>query len=290
MSDSFMTPWTVAHLASSVHVVFQTRILEWVAIPGDLPDPGVKSASPALAGRFFNTEPPGKLPWRFCCCCCCCCYCSVTELCPTLCDPMVCSTPGFLVLHYLPEFAQIHVHYVCDAIQPFHLLSPLSPPALNLSQHGCLFPMSWLFHIRWPKCWSFSFSINPSSEYSGLVSFQIDWFDLLVVQGSLMSLLQHHSLKASILQCSAFILVLLSHPYMTTVQTIALTRWKSVSKVLSLLFQYTKFVIAFLLRSKRLLTAWLQSASSVILEPKKIKSVTVSTLFLLIDYMSPEVS
>ena len=169
MSDSFMTPWTVAHLASSVHVVFQTRILEWVAIPGDLPDPRVKSASPALTGRFFTTEPPGKLPWWFCCCCCCCCYCSVTKLCPTLCDPVVCSTPGFLVLHSLPEFAQIHVHYVCDAIQPFHLLSPRSPPALNLSHMGAFFQWVGSFTLGgWSVGASASASILP-------VNIQ-DWF------------------------------------------------------------------------------------------------------------------
>ena len=131
--------------------------------------------------------------------------------------------------------------------------------------------------IRWPKYWSFSFSISPSHEYSGLISFRIDWFDLLAVQETLKSLLQHHSLKASTLQCSVFFIVQLSHLYMTTGKTITLTRWTFVSKAMSLLFNMlSRFVIAFLPRSKRLFISWLQSPSAVILEPRKIKSVTVS--------------
>ena len=131
--------------------------------------------------------------------------------------------------------------------------------------------------IRWPKYWSFSFSVCPSNEYSGLISFRIDWFDLLAVQGTLESLLQHHSLKASILRRSAFFMVQLSHPYMTTGKTIALTRWTFVGKVMSLLLNtLSRFVIDFLPRSKRLLISWLQSSSAVILEPKIIKSLTVS--------------
>ena len=131
--------------------------------------------------------------------------------------------------------------------------------------------------IRWPKYWSFSFNISPSNEYSGLISFRMDWLDLLAVQGTLKSLLQHHSSKASVLQHSAFIIVKLSHPYMTTGKTIGLTRWTFVGKVMSLLFNMlSSLVIAFLPRSKHLLISWLQSPSTVILEPKKIKSVTVS--------------
>ena len=126
---------------------------------------------------------------------------SVTHSCPTLCDPMNCSTPGLPVHHQLPESTQTHVHQVGDAIQPSHPLSSPFPPALNLSQHQGLSNESAL-HIRCPKCWSFS--ISPSNEYSGLISFKIDWFDLLAVQGTLKSLLQHHSSKASILCCSAF--------------------------------------------------------------------------------------
>ena len=133
--------------------------------------------------------------------------------------------------------------------------------------------------IRWPKYWSFSCSISPSNEYSGMISFRIDWLDLLAVQGTFSSLLQHHSSKVSILQHSAFFIVQLSHPYMTTGKTIALTRRTFVSKVMSLLFNMlSRLVITFLPRSKRLSILWLQSPSAVILEPPKIKSVTLSTV------------
>ena len=136
-----------------------------------------------------------------------------------------------------------------------------------------------VLRIRWPKYWNFSFSISPSNEYSGLISFRIDWFDLLAVQGTLKSLVQHHSSKASILQCSTFFIVQLSYPYMTTGKTIALTRWTFVGKVMSLLFNMLpRLVIAFFPRSKLLLNSWLQSPSSVILEPKKIKSVHLKTM------------
>ena len=137
-----------------------------------------------------------------------------------------------------------------------------------------------VLHIRRPKYWSFSFSISLSSEYSGLISFRIDWFDLHAVQGTCKSLLQHHSLKASILWHSAFFMVQLLHPYMTTGKAIALTRRTFVGKVMSLLFNVLSgFVIAFLPRSKHLLILWLQSPSAVILEPPKIKSLTVSTFY-----------
>ena len=149
------------------------------------------------------------------------------------------------------------------------LLSPSIFPSIRV------FSNESVLHIRWPKYWSFSFS--PSNEYSGLTSFRIDWLDLLAVQGTLKSLLQHHNLKASILRCSAFFTVQLSHPYMTTGRTIAFVRWIFVGKVMSPLFNMLyRLVIAFLPRSKRLLISWLQSPSAVILEPKKIKSVTVS--------------
>jgi len=132
-------------------------------------------------------------------------------------------------------------------------------------------------HIRWPKYWSFSFNISPSNEYSGLISFRIDWFDLLAVQGTLKALFQHHSSKASILWWSVFFMVQLSHLYMTTGKTITLTILTFVSKVIPLLFNtQSRFFIAFLLRSKGFLISWLQSPSAVILESKKIKSVTVS--------------
>ena len=134
-----------------------------------------------------------------------------------------------------------------------------------------------VLHIRWTKYWSFSFNISPSDEYSGLISFRIDWLNLLAVQGTLKSLLQHHSSKASIFRHSTFFIVQLSHPYMTTGKTIALTRWTFVGKEMSLLFNMlSRLVITFLPESKHLLISWLQSPSAVILEPPKIKSVTVS--------------
>ena len=136
---------------------------------------------------------------------------SVAQSCPTLCDPMDCSTPGFPVHHQLLELTQTHIHRVGDVIQPSHPLSSPSPPALNLSQHQGLSNES-VFCIRWPKYWNFSFSISSSNEYSGLISFRIDWLDILAVQGTLKSLLQHHSSKASILWCSAFFIVQLSYP------------------------------------------------------------------------------
>ena len=156
------------------------------------------------------------------------------------------------------------------------ILSSPSLPAFNLSSIR-VFSNELALHIRWPEYWSFSFSISPSNEYSGLISFRIGWLDLLAVHGTLKSVLQHHSSKASILRCSAFFIVQLSHPYMTTGKTIALTRWTFHGKVMSLLFNMLcRFVIAFLPRSKRLLISWLQSPSAVILEPKKINSHTVS--------------
>ena len=146
-------------------------------------------------------------------------------------------------------------------------------------------------HIRWPKYWSFSFNISPTNEHPGLISFRMDWLDLLAVQGMLKSLLQHHSSKALILQCSAFFIVQFSHIYMTTGKTIVLTRWTFVDKVMSLLFyMLSKLVITFLPRSKHLLISWRQSPSAVILEPRKIKSATVSTVSISIyhEVMGPD--
>ena len=148
---------------------------------------------------------------------------------------MNCSTPGFPVLHYLPEFAQAHVCWVGDAIQPSHSLSSPSMPVFSLSQHQGLSSESAL-RIRWPKYWSFSVSISPSNEYSGLISFRIDWFDTLIAKGTNKSLFQHHSSKAPILRCSAFFMVQLSHPYMTTGKTVALTILTFIGKIMSLLF------------------------------------------------------
>ena len=153
------------------------------------------------------------------------------------------------------------------------LLLPPTPPSIRVFSNDSTLPM------RWPKYWSFSFSISPSNEHPGLISFRMDWLDLLAVQGMLKSLLQHHSSKASILQCSAFFTVELSHPYMTTGKTIALTRRTLVGKVMSLLLNIlSRLVISFLPRRKRLSIPWLQSPSAVILEPQKIKSDTVSTV------------
>ena len=200
---------------------------------------------------------------------------SVAQLCLTLGDPMDCSTPGFPVYHQLLELAQTHVCPVGDAIQPSH---PLLLPSLLVSIFPSIrvFSNESAFHIRWPEYWSFTFSISPSNEFSGLVSFRTDWFDLLAVQGTLKSLLQHHSSKASILWCLAFFMVQPSHPHMTIGKTIALTRWTFVGKVMSLLFNMlSRLVIAFPPRSKCLLISWLQSPSAVILEPEKRKSVTV---------------
>ena len=159
---------------------------------------------------------------------------SVAQSCPTLCDPMDCSTPGLPVHHQLPELTQTHIHRVSDAIQPSHpLFVPFSSCPLSLPASES-FPMSQL--MRWPRYWSFSFSIIPSKEIPGLISFRMDWLDLLAVQGTLKSLLQNHSSKASIHQCSAFFTVQLSYPYMTTGKTLALTRRTFVGKVISLLF------------------------------------------------------
>ena len=201
--------------------------------------------------------------------------------------------------------------------RPLFILPPIPPSIRVFSNESAL-------HIRWPKYWHFSLSISPSNEYSGLMSFRMDWLDLLSVQGTLKSRLQHHSSKASILRCSAFFTVQLSHPYMTTGKTIALTRWTFVGKVISLLFFFPVFllifkfylifklyiivlvlpnikmnppqvymlfnmlsrlVITFLPRSKRLLISWLQPASAVILEPPKIKSDTVSTVSIHWEWM-----
>ena len=168
---------------------------------------------------------------------------SVSQSGLTLRDPMDCSTSGLPVHHQLRELAQIHVPEVGDAIQPSHPLSSPSPPAFNLSQQSGSFLMSQFFASGGQ---SFSFNISLSSEYSGLISFRTDWFDLLAVQGTLKSLLQHHSSKVSILQCSAFFMVQLSHPYMTTGKTIALTRQTFVGKVIFLLFNMlSKLVITF---------------------------------------------
>ena len=196
----------------------------------------------------------------------------------SLCDPMDCIMPGLPVHYWLPVFTQIQS---IESVMPSNHLVLCHPLLLLPSIFPSIrvFSNESVFHIRWPKYWSFSFIISPSSEYSGLVSFRMNWLDHLAVQGTLKSLLQHHSLKASILRCSAFFTVQLSHPYMTTGKTIALSRWTFVGKVTSLLFtMLSRLVITFLSRSKHLLISWLQSPSEVILEPPKIKYATVSTV------------
>ena len=192
---------------------------------------------------------------------------SVAQSCPTLCDPMNHSTPGLPVHHKLPKFTQTHVHQVGDAIQPSHPLASPSPPAPNPSQHQGLF--QWVkFHMRWPKCWSFSFSISPSSEHPGLISFRMDWFDLLAVQGTFVFS------NTTVQKQQFFSAQLSSQPnsHMTTGKTIDLTRKTFVGKVMSLLFNMlSRLVIIFLPRSKCLLISWLQSISALILETQKIK-------------------
>ena len=187
---------------------------------------------------------------------------------------MDCSTIGLPVHNQLLEFARL---LSIELVMPSNQLI-LCRPLLILPS---IFPSIRVFTnelilcFRWPKYWSFSFSIIPSNEYSGLISFRMDWLDLLAVQGTLKSLLQNHSSKASFLCHSAFFMVQLSHPYMTTGKTIALTIWTFAGKVIALLFNtLSRLVIAFLPRSRHLLISWVQSPSAVILEPKKIKSVT----------------
>ena len=188
------------------------------------------------------------------------------------------STPGLPVHHQLR--GSLRLMSVESVMPSRHLIlcrPLLLPPSIFPSIK--VFSNESAFHIRCPKYWSFSFNISPSNEYSGPISFRMNWLDLLAVQGTHKSLLQHHSSKTSILWCSAFFIVQLSHPYMTTGKTIALTRRKFVDKVMSLLFNMlSRLVITFLPRSKSLLISWLQSPSAVIMEPRKIKSATVSTV------------
>ena len=174
---------------------------------------------------------------------------------------MDCSTPGFPVHQQLPELFQLHVHLVGDAIQPSQPSSSPSLPTFNLSQHQGLFKWGSSSH-QVANVLEFHFNISPSNGHPGLISFRMDWLDLLAVERTLKSLLQHHSSKASILRYSAFFIVQLSHPYVTIGKTIALTRWTYVGKVMSLLFnKLSRLVIAFLPRRKCLLISWLQSPS-----------------------------
>ena len=196
---------------------------------------------------------------------------SVAQSCLTLCDPMNRSIPGLPVHHQLPECIKLmslefvmpssHLILCC----PLLFLPPIPPSIRVFSSESTL-------HMQWPKNWSFSFSLSPSNEHPGLISFRMDWLDLLAVQGTLKSLLQHHSSEVSILLHSAFFTVQLSHPYMITGKTIALTRWTFVGKVMSLLFNMlSRLGITFLPSSKRLLISWLQSSSAVIFGVPKNK-------------------
>ena len=192
---------------------------------------------------------------------------SVTQSCPTLCNPMDCSTPG--LLSFTNSWSLLKLMSIELMMLSNHLIfcCPLLLP-LSIFPSIRVFSNESVLHIRWPKDWSFS--ISPSNEYSGLISFRMCWLNLLAVQGTLKSLLQHHSSKASILWHSAFLIVQLSYPYMTTGKTIALTRWTFVGKVMSLLFnKLSRLVITFLSKSKHLLISWVWSPSAVILEPPK---------------------
>ena len=210
--------------------------------------------------------------WSFCNC-----FCSVTKLCPTLCSHMDCrltGSPSFTISRSLLKLMSIELAMLSNRLILccLLLLLPSIFPSIRV------FSSESARHIRWPKCWWFSFSISLFDVYSKLISFRTEWFDLLVIWGTLKSLLRHHSLKASILQRSAFFTVQLSHPYMTTGKTIALTMWTFFGKVISLLSHIlSRFVTVFLPRSKCVLIAWQQSLLTVILEPRKRKSVTAST-------------
>ena len=181
--------------------------------------------------------------------------CSVTKACLTLCDPTDCSMPGLPVPIFWssPKFVLIELVMLSNHLILCHplLLLPSIFPSIRV------FSSESVLRIRWPKYWNCSFNISPSNEYSGLISFRMDWLDLLAVQGTLKSLLQHHTSKASILQSSAFFIVQLSHPYVTTGKTIALTRWTFAGKVMCLLFNMLSRLVAFLPRSKHLLISWL---------------------------------
>ena len=241
-----------------------------------LSDQGLNPLSPVLVGRLLTTGPPGKPCGHYCSM-----YFSSVQ---SLSRVRLSATPWTAVcqasLSITSSWCLLKLMSI-ESVMPSNLLilccPLLLPPSIFPSIR--VFSSESVLRIRWPKYWSFSYSFGPSNEYSGLISFRMDWLDLLSVQGTLRSLLQHHSSKGSILRRSAFFMVQLSHPYVTTGKTKALTRQTFVGKVTSLLFNMlSRLVVAYFPRSKRLLISWLQSPSTVILEPEKIKSVTVSTV------------
>ena len=202
---------------------------------------------------------------------------SVAQLCRTLYNTMDCSTPGLPVHHQTPGVLLKLISI--ESVMPSNHLFLCHPLLLLPSIFPRVYSNESALRIRGTKYWSFTFNISPCNEHPGLISFRMDWLDLHAVQGTLKSLRQHHSLKQSILWCSSFFIVQLSHPCMTTGKTIALTRWTFAGKVMYLPFNMlSRWVITFLPRSKRLLISWLQSPSAVILEPPKIKSDTVFTV------------
>ena len=203
---------------------------------------------------------------------------SVAQSCPTLCDPWLVACQASLSITNsqsslrLTSIESVMPSSHLSFCRPLLLMPPIPPSIRVFSNESSL-------HMRWPKDWSFSFSISPCKEHPGLISFRMDWSDIFAVQGTLKSLFQHHSPKRSILQPSAFFTVQLSHPYVTTGKTIALTRQNFVGKIMSLLLNMlSRLVITFLPGSKHLLISWLQSPTAVILEPPKIKSATISTI------------
>ena len=273
-AQSWPTLWTVACQVPLSVEFSRQEYWSWVPFPPPrgLPYPRIKSVFPALARRFFTTEPPGK-PLSVL-------FSSVQSLScvrlfltpqTTACQASLSITNSWC----LPKLMFIELVIPSNHLifcHPLLLLPSLFPNIRVFSNESA-------FHIRWPKYWSFSFNISLCNEHLGPISLRMDWLDLLAVQGTLKSLLQHHSSKASILWCSAFFIVQLSHPHMTTGKTTALTRRTFVDKVMSLLFNMpSRLVVTFLPRSKHLLISWLQSPSAVILEPQKIKSVTISTV------------
>ena len=277
-SQFFATLWTIlpARLCPWDSPGKNTGVGCFALLQGIFPMQGLNphlSASPALAGRFFTTsttwEAQVSSSVQFS---------SVAQSCLTLCDPMDCSMPGLTSLSITNSRNLLKLMPIESVMPSNHLI--LCRPLLLLPS---IFPRIRVFSnesalcIRWPNNWHFSFNISPSNKHSGLISFRMDWLGLFAVQGTLKSLLQPRSSKASILWCSAFFIVQFSHPYMTTGKTIALTRRIFVGKIMSLLLNMpSRLVITFLPRSKRLFISWLQSPSAVTLEPPKIKSVTVS--------------